>query len=114
MRLEFIQQPRFNGKDNLETIHRSPQRRSKPDVYRLDNCGLVYALDTYRSSLLQDLADSYFSSPSSSDYPTSYNVKAEPVQDMSSSHIFSYPSIGYLSSGSKACTATLISPVQFL
>ena len=90
----------------LEKIHKSS--KTKPDLYRLDDCDLVYALNHRDNSILDGLEDTTrFSLGSIKDGSVFENHKSEAIYIPSPP----YSAIGYLSMGNgKHCTATLISP----
>ena len=97
--------------DNLEVVHKSSQ--TKPDLYRLDDCDLVYALNHRDNSILEGLEETiHFSSSSIKDGSMFENHESEAIQNIASSTLNPpYSAIGYLSMGNgKHCTATLISP----
>ena len=96
--------------DRLEKVHK--RYEIKPDLYRLDDCGLVYSLNVRDSSIFDQLdTSSYFSSSSIIDEsnPTFYNDKTELIDNGDANKL--YRAIGFLEIGhGKHCTATLISP----
>ena len=52
--MRYVQIPKYDRSDQLEKVHESFE--TKPDLYRLDDCGIVYALNHRDNSILQELS----------------------------------------------------------